>query len=804
MNDHQATHEESKCPPGAPGLPAHDFGAVTMIVLLGLQTMVVQIILIRESLVIFQGNELCFGVVFAAWLAGIAVGANVGARIASKVRRGNVLAVGILLVMVVVPPVQVYLIRVQRDWLHIPPGELAPFTSLLLSSLLTITPFSLLVGFIFPLAYRLFRRWEADPASAVGRLYVVEATGSVLGGILFTFYVAGKMDAFSALTITGLTLSAMVILYASDKEEDRTAEIIPVTGCYLAFLFAAFLLARVPTQKQYDAALARWQSFTPSLDYCASADSRYENLVVARKGDQYSLFGDGQLMFSFPDEPTYAEQAGRVLTEHPNPKRVLLLGGGIGGLLRQMLLHPVSHIDYVELDPALILLVDDFLPFDEREVLADPRVRVWYEDGRRFVKRAPEELKKSKSAKYDLVFVNLPDPSTAMINRFYTREFFQEVKKILAPGGVLATRISSAIGYMGEEVGNYTSSLNRTLRSVFAEVIASPGDTNYYFACDTPGVVTFDIPTLMKRYRERKVGTKYFSEYMFPTLLQPDLVKNLAKQLEARQDTPINSDFRPVTYFFNLMLWDQFAGGQLRGFYHWVRRASMGWIALFVCLFAAVRAAYALLTPQRGASHTKFNLLAAIAGVGLAGLSWELVLIFAFQNIYGYVYERVGLIIAAFMVGLVVGGAWANGRARTTAENAARMRGLRALILAVAVYSAVLPLLIWVLSRGQAVAPGRDLAATVLVILTGIAGLLTGAPFPLATRLYIERAGNASRGAGLMDSLDHLGAFVGALVTGVLLIPLLGIVQTCLTIALVNAACWGLLLLARRDVGAAT
>jgi len=130
------------------GNPFLDFGAVSLIVLLGLQAMIVQIIVIRESIVVFQGNELCFGVVFAAWLAGIAIGANVGARIASRTRRGDVVALAILLVMTVLPFVQVYLIRIQRIWLDVPPGELTPFSSLLFSSVLTITPFSALVGLI--------------------------------------------------------------------------------------------------------------------------------------------------------------------------------------------------------------------------------------------------------------------------------------------------------------------------------------------------------------------------------------------------------------------------------------------------------------------------------------------------------------------------------------------------------------------------------------------------------------------------------------------------------------------------------
>jgi spermidine synthase len=741
--------------------------------------------------------------------------------------------------MAILPLLQVCLIRVQRLWLHVPAGELAPFSSLLLSSALTITPFSLLVGLIFPFAYQLFKQWAEDPAAAIGRLYVLEASGSVLGGILFTYYVAGRIDAFTTLTITGLAGCALVIAYSGEpkteggREDDPVAEKFLVGAGYLAFLFGACLLGGVSIQKHYDTVLARWASFNSSLEYVTSVESRYENLVVARKGGQYSVFGNGQYMFSFPDEPTYAEQAGRVLTEHPSPRKVLLIGGGVGGLLRQMLLHPVAQLDYVEMDPMLITLVRKYLPGEDLVALGDQRVRVSNVDGRYFVKHAP--------GKYDLIFINLPDPSTAMINRFYTRDFFEEAKAILEPGGVLATRISSAVGYLGEEVGSYASSLDKTLRSVFKEVIASPGDVNYFFACDTPGVVTFDLDTLMKRFKERNVKAKYFSEYMFATLLQPEQVEILAKQLAARRDIPLNTDFHPVTYFFNLMLWDQYAGRQLAGFYHRVQRAHLWWMGLLLAIFLGARLVYVPLTRGRAQYHMRFNVLFMIFGAGLAGLSWELMLIFMFQNIYGYVYERVGLIIAAFMVGLVIGGAWSNRRVSRGEGRGTRDEGqekgtpitsaprpsspvprpgvLARICLGIVIYSCALPLILWFLARAHVVVRWPDLSAWAIMILTGIAGFLTGAPFPLASKIYLglvgkprskwniwqrpvpggadlER-GKAGQAAGLVDSLDHLGAFAGALLTGVLLIPLLGIVQTSFAVAMVNAACLALFLASR-------
>ena len=66
--------------------------------------------------------------------------------------------------------------------------------------------------------------------------------------------------------------------------------------------------------------------------------------------------------------------------------------------------------------------------------------------------------REQRQRKYDLIFVNIPDPSTAFLNRFYTLQFFQEGNNILKKDGVLAIGVSSAVNYLGDEVGNYTGS----------------------------------------------------------------------------------------------------------------------------------------------------------------------------------------------------------------------------------------------------------------------------------------------------------------------------------------------------------
>ena len=150
-----------------------------------------------------------------------------------------------------------------------------------------------------------------------------------------------------------------------------------------------------------------------------------------------------------------------------------------------------------------------YLSSQDKQALADKRVRIFYQDGRYYVKNV------AKNRRYDIVMVNAPDPSTAFLNRFYTKEFFREIQDILQPGGILTTAVSSAVTYIGKDVGSYTGSLYRTLHETFSHVLVTPGQTNFYFACNQDGIITLNIETLMERYRKSQVKSAYFTEHLF-------------------------------------------------------------------------------------------------------------------------------------------------------------------------------------------------------------------------------------------------------------------------------------------------
>ena len=174
----------------------------------------------------------------------------------------------------------------------------------------------------------------------------------------------------------------------------------------------------------------------------SAADSRFGRVAVVAppQGEtlprddaatQRSLYQNGKLSFTYPDPPAAESAAHLPMVQHPRPRSVLLLGGGPGGIVEEVLQHPsVERVSYVELDPLVVESVRRHFPPRATRLLADPRVRVFLGDARAFLKHS--------AGRYDVVINAEGPPTTAQANRYYTVEFFREVAGVLAPGGVFA------------------------------------------------------------------------------------------------------------------------------------------------------------------------------------------------------------------------------------------------------------------------------------------------------------------------------------------------------------------------------
>lgn len=752
---------------------------ISALIGMGAFAIIAQVLLVREFLVVFYGNELCLGMVFASWLVGIAFGAWVAGKTPlNSLNSLCILVILLILISTILPPL-IYLIRITRKIFDIPPGEFIPFPFMFAASMIFISPFSFLIGFIFPFACKAYVKPGGESAIGIGWVYILEAMGSIIGGLVVTFYLILFLNPFQ---ITGI-LSVVILLNAlalSIKLKPKPAGTI-LGGLCLALIISYGYLFLSHSLKKIEefTVLKRWHAFSKGMKLIDSTDSMYQNIIVALEVDQYNVYGNGQYISSFPDEHYSATFAHLILTQHPNPQYVLLIGGGSEGILKEMLKHPIQSLDFVELDPKLITTIYRYLPPEDKEAFSDVRVHVHYSDGRRYLKE--------NTGEYDMIILNIPDPSTAMLNRFYTVDFFREAQRRLKRDGILVTSVSSGENYIGREVGDYTGSVYQTLLKVFPYILVIPGDVNYFFATSTPGITTSDTRILASRYSERGIHTPFFSQYHFQMLLPPDRVRFIQDALNRMEHTPLNTDLKPITYFYNLVLWAIFSGGREKfsiSFLQKVASARMWWLVLPLFIFFVIRATYVYFKKEEIDKHLTFNCLFAITTTGFAGLAFEIVIIFSFQNIYGYVYQKIGLIVALFMVGLAFGG---------YGMNLVIRRGYRvwteilmANELMIFAYAFALPHIFKAVAETGSLGSLSFGSEYVFMILITMIGFLTGFEFPLVCRMLSELGMRTGKIAGIVDGFDHFGACLGGFFTGSLLVPLFGTEGACFLIGALN------------------
>jgi len=744
--------------------------------LLGAYYIATQVLLIREFFVIFFGNELCMGIIFSAWLLSIFIGAILGGRTVSHTHRVLPFFILFQYVLILLPLIQIILIRNLRLLLQIPPGEYIPFSPMIGSILGVLFPFSFFIGFIFPFAISIYPKLSKNPARGIGFVYIYESIGSTIGGVALTFYLILHYDPYQIIAILILLILLNSLLLTREIKERFFRILFLFLWAVIILTWAGLTYFQFWNRIENLTIQQRWQTINPQVDLIESINSPYENIMVAKMSDQYSIYGNGQYLASFPDPFQSATRAHFILTQHPHPETVLLIGGGTGGLIKEILKHPVKTLHYVELDAKLIQVIQKYSPLQDKKAFQDPRVQIFWSDGRHYVKKCRK--------KYDLIILQLPDPSTAMLNRFYTLDFFQETANILKSDGLLVTGVSSAVNYIGPEVGNYTGSIYHSLVRVFPHVLVTPGDYNYFFASLSPGVATADPHILVQRYLARKIDTPYFSQHHLQILLPPERVEFINKAMKSFRISHPNTDTRPVTYFYNLILWDLFSGGKGQRFFHKLEQLSWEWY--FFPLFLILILRFLSRSIRKRASITrelKFNSLYAIFSTGFAGMGLEIILLFTYQNIYGYLYQKIGIIVALFMAGLAVGAQIMNRSIGRSSYNWHKM--LLGIEIAITAFSLSLPFflnLVFLLQEKGGFISGEPF----FMILVLISGLLTGSEFPLVSEILTKEGIAAGRTAGMVDGCDHLGACLGAALTGTILVPLLGTIQSSLFIAGLN------------------
>jgi spermidine synthase len=701
--------------------------------LLGFLAVAFQVYLLREFSTEFFGNELIFGLFLGSWLLWGGIGSLV--RPGRRSGAGPERLAALYGLAVVLFFTSLVILRFSHRLMGILPAEL--------TGLVPALGFALVLCFLlsFPLGHA-FVLNAGLLGGDVPSVYILESAGAAAAGLIVHFLLIPWLSNWAGAAVVGA--GAAVLVLAGMKP--RRSWAISAVAILLAGGLAGFDLR---VQKSV------WKP----LLLVEARDTPYGKLQVIRNAEQITFFDNGLSVFSQPDLGAAEESVHFALLQRERVRTVLLIGGAASGGAAEVLKYPGVRLDCVELDPAIIRLARKYLSGPASAALDDPRVRVFHLDGRTFLERA--------EGPYDAILLNLPEPATAQVNRYYTREFFLEVRRKLAPGGVFSFVVPSAENYISESLAQLLSSFAATLRSVFPEVTAVPGDTCVFLASDGP--LTIDPIRLSGSIGKLGLETRLVNPGMLPARLDPSRVAYLAGKISL-SGARINRDLIPVSYYFHSLLW----AGQFRGFETGVLRTAGGIPSFWIldAPLAAFALCLAFLAWRK--KRSPLRSLVPLAVMGFTSIVVELAAFIAFQARFGFVYGKIPLLLASFMAGLVLGSLIAQSRKRQGRAD-------------LAIVQAAFVLLLLITFASLSGAGGEPVPFALLSCFGALGGFL----FVSANRLLLHETSHLGLGYGV----DLLASFIGVILASALVIPLFGVPAIILRLTLLNALCFAYLLL---------
>ncbi|PIE23019.1 MAG: spermidine synthase [Planctomycetota bacterium] len=290
-----------------------------------------------------------------------------------------------------------------------------------------------LVGLEIPLVVRILRELESLRIT-LANVMAADYVGALAASLAFPFFLLPQLGlARAGLLIGMINVGVAGLLYLWFRPALRGRQLrlqLGILGSLLilatAFVFASPLVQGFENRMYQDEVIYQ-------------ADTPLQRLVLTRWRADLRLYLDGHLQFSSIDEYRYHEMlVVPAMAAARRPARILILGGGDGLAAKLVLQHQsVTHVDLVDLDPVVTML------FSEREMLRqlngdalrDPRVQVHNLDAMQFLEQG--------ESRYDVILVDLPDPSRPALAKLYSRSFYGLCLRRLAMEGVLSTQATS-------------------------------------------------------------------------------------------------------------------------------------------------------------------------------------------------------------------------------------------------------------------------------------------------------------------------------------------------------------------------
>ena len=700
--------------------------------LLGLYSVGGQVLLLRELISSFNGDELFIGTALFGWLIAVAVGAHLGGKGRFQIGVRLLFVIGAFLL-----PLLVIAARLAPLLISDVIGEVIPFSTAAFLSVILMLPVGIISGWLFP---TIARRGE-QPTDTIVLAYLYEGLGAFAGSLAILLIAGTLLSTLAVAFILGIVAIAGACYSASRWKVAYTLISLPA--------IAAVILL-VP---QFDLLLE--EAKFPAYKIEESFDTPYGHQVLLSRDSSMVLITDNRVEATYPNQQQAEELLVPPLLYKPDATTILVFGRAEFSVSQLSDSFPNLQITAVDPRATLSPVIDQVVPTTGslRRINDDPVSFL--------ARRSQEEY-------YDIIILQPGEPDTYRSSSLLTETFLKQLKRALAHDGLLYCPMNyDTERYISLATAKLVSVIHNVFQGTFAKVALWPGSNTPFFATDG-NCLNLSLDTLLNRINHLGYTPRYLSEDFLADRLSEFRIERLQAALDSSA-TP-NSVKRPILLHHQIA-WRARADALEAKLMATIFRAPYWFLAVPLMFLA-----FFLRSVVGKGKERRFALfLLFVAGV--VSLSLELLSFYLYQSTAGSLYSRLAILIGTFMLGLAFG---------TYSSHKAGARRVEYPALALLLVAGLV-----FLTTYDIVPIGAVFAYHLLflfVVATATGGIFVGA----TNRFYQDQRG-ANRGFGY--AFEVAGSSLGTLLSATILLPLLGLDWLLLAlIALVAVALIGALL----------
>ncbi|PKK82626.1 MAG: hypothetical protein CVT49_12815 [candidate division Zixibacteria bacterium HGW-Zixibacteria-1] len=681
--------------------------------LLGFFSIGGQVLLLRELIASFNGDELLIGTALFGWLIAVAGGAGLGG-----IRKIKIKALPLFIIGAILLPSSIITARLGPLFAISVPGEVVPFSTAALLSIAAMIPVGVISGWLFTAITREGHR----PAKSIVQVYLLEGIGAFIGGVAIAALVG---IVYSTLAMAFALGVVMLTLYLMPVGNRKIYIILPTL---LAILVVIKMI--IPTLDIY-LDRTKYDSFRIEKSF----DTHYGHQAILSRNEMITLMTDNAAEASYPNLLQAESCLLPPFLYKPDSKNVLYIGRAEFGVMQ--LADSLTGVKLTALDPRKELseAINQFIPPVAGLNRIDDDQLSYF-------------LKHQIISKYDIIILNPGEPDNNKVSRLLTAEFLNQTKGSLEDHGILFYPAPyDTDRYISPEKSILLAALYNTFKRAFNYVILWPGETTLFFAFDD-SLLNISSEQAILNSDSLSYKPQYINSIYLPDRLEELKIARLEKALQA--SLRANTLNRPIIPYYQAV-YRSTADGLDRKLIPFILGNPQ-----FMIILPALILALLLILIMRRRRRRAFGLFLYFIA-GLVSLSLELISFYIFQSTSGSLYSEMAILIGSFMIGLALGTYYSLRINKENLEYPALLLMLTAIVVYYATYNSI----------------GTSFALIYQICFLLTMAMATGSLFVAATDRYYYGKSESNRGLGY--ALEIIGSAIGALTAVTILLPLIGL-----------------------------